>query len=71
MAAPASMVEFKDNVAAVRTELYWDQPLAAIEAKRGQVNNLARQLRSKAKGSPNEEGKMSCRTEEIRGGIPR
>ena len=36
-----------------------DQPLAAIEAKRGQVNNLARQLRSKAKGSPNEEGKMS------------
>ena len=59
MAAPASMVEFKDNVAAVRTELYWDQPLAAIEAKRGQVNNLARQLRSKAKGSPNEEGKMS------------
>lgn len=59
MAAPASMVEFQDNVAAVRTELYWDQPLAAIEAKRGQVNNLARQLRSKAKGSPNEEGKMS------------
>ena len=53
------MVEFQDNVAAVRTELYWDEPLAAIEAKRGQVNNLARQLRSKAKGSPNEEGKMS------------
>ncbi len=59
MAAPASMPEFKGNVAAVRTELYWDQPLAAIEAKFGQVNNMARQLRNKAKGTPNEDGSMS------------
>ena len=59
MAAPASMPEFKDNVAAVRTEKYWDQPLAAIEAKFGQVRNIGRQLRSKAKGSANEVGNMT------------
>ena len=59
MAAPAGLPEFKGNVAAVRTELYWDQPLAAIEAKFGQVRNVARQLRSKAKGSANTDGNMT------------
>jgi len=59
MAAPAKLAEFKGNVAAVRTELYWDQPLAAIEAKFGQVKNMARQLQSKAKGSANEDGAMT------------
>ena len=59
MAAPAGLAEFKGNVAAVRTEMFWDQPLAAIDAKIGQVKNLARQLRSKAKGSANEDGNMT------------
>ena len=59
MAAPAKLAEFKGNVAAVRTERYWDQPLAAIEAKFGQVKNMARQLPSKAKGSANEDGNMT------------
>ena len=59
MAAPASLPEFKGNVAAVRTEKYWDQPLAAIDAKFGQVKNVGRQLRSKAKGSANEDGNMT------------
>ncbi|WP_207310084.1 sialate O-acetylesterase [Rubinisphaera italica] len=59
MAAPASLPEFKGNVAAVRTELYWDQPLAAIEAKLGEVRNMARQLKNKAKGSANEDGSMT------------
>lgn len=59
MAAPAKLPEFEDNVAAVLTERYWDQPLAAVEAKVGQVKNMARQLRTKAKGSANEDGKMT------------
>ena len=59
MAAPAKMPEFKGNVEAVLTELYWDQPLAAIEAKMGEVNNMARQLKNKAKGTPNADGSMT------------
>lgn len=59
MAAAAKLAEFKGNVAAVRTERYWEQPLAAIEAKFGQVKNIARQLRSKAKGLANEDGNMT------------
>jgi hypothetical protein len=59
MAAPAKLAEFEGNVAAVRTELYWEQPLAAIEAKFGQVKNMARQLQNKAKGTANEDGNMT------------
>lgn len=59
MAAPAKLAEFQGNVAAVLTERYWDQPLAAIEAKLGQVRNMARQLKNKAKGSANEDGSMT------------
>ena len=59
MAAPARLPEFKGNVAAVRTALYWDKPLQAIVDKMGQVSQMGRLLRSKAKGSPNEDGKMT------------
>ena len=59
MAAPTKLPEFKGNVAAVRTELYWDKPLEAIADKLGQVGNMGRQLKAKAKGTPNEDGKMT------------
>lgn len=59
MAAPTRLPEFKGNVAAVRTELYWDKPLEAIADKLGQVRNMSRQLRNKTKGQPNEDGKMT------------
>lgn len=59
MAAPTKLPEFKGNVAAVRTELYWDKSLEAIADKLGQVGNMARLLRNKAKGHPNEDGKMT------------
>jgi hypothetical protein len=59
MAAPAKLPEFKGNVAAVLTEVYWDKPLEAIADKLGQVGNMARLLRNKAKGQPNEDGKMT------------
>jgi len=45
MAAPASMDEFKGNVAAVETARYWDKPLAAIAEKLGKPRGLAYHLR--------------------------
>ena len=51
--------EIKGNVVAVRTGLYWDKPLEAIADKMGKVKNMSRQLRIKAKGQPNEDGKMT------------
>ncbi len=59
MAAPTGLPEFKSNVAAVRTELYWDKPLEAIADKFGEVRNMSRHLRNKTKGQPNEDGKMT------------
>ena len=59
MAAPTKLPEFKGNVAAVRTGLYWDKPLDAIADKFGQVGNMSRHLRNKTKGQPNEDGKMT------------
>jgi len=59
MAAPTRLPEFKGNVAAVRTGLYWDKPLEAIADKLGQVRNMSRHLRNKTKGQPNEDGKMT------------
>ena len=45
MAAPASMPEFKGNVAAVQTAPYWDKPLADIAAKFGRVGKVRYYLR--------------------------
>jgi len=59
MAAPTKLPEFKGNVAAVRTELYWDKPLEAIADKFGQVKTMSHYLRNKSKGQPNEDGKMT------------
>ena len=59
MAAPTKLPEFKGNVAAVRTALYWDKPLQAIANKLGEVRNMSRRLRNKARGTPNEDGKMT------------
>ena len=53
------MPEFKGNVVAVRTGKYWDKPLEEIADKFGQVGSMARALRNKSKGSPNEDGKMT------------
>ena len=59
MAAPTKLKEFNGNVVAVRTGLYWDKPLEAIADKFGKVKNMSRSLRSKSKGQPNEDGKMT------------
>lgn len=42
MAAPSTMPEFKGNVAAVRTENFWDHTLAKLRSRRGKVEAEAR-----------------------------
>lgn len=58
MAAPASMPEFKGNVAAVETAPFWSEELAAIDAKHAQVKQMGYFLKVKAKGHPNADGSM-------------
>ena len=59
MAAPASVPEFKGNVAAVETSLFWDAPLGAIDEKRNQVRQMGYLLRTKNKNQANKDGAMS------------
>jgi alpha-galactosidase len=59
MAAPTKLPEFKGNVIAVRTGLYWDKPLEALADKFGKVKKMGHYLRKKSKGQPNEDGKMT------------
>jgi alpha-galactosidase len=58
MAAPASLPEFKGNVAAVKTAPFWAEELAAIDAKRAKVKQMGHLLKVKAKGHPNADGSM-------------
>ena len=58
MAAPASLPEFKGNVAAVETAPFWAEELATIEQKRGKVRQMARLLKTKNKNGPNKDGSM-------------
>jgi alpha-galactosidase len=60
MAAPASMPEFKGNVAAVETAPFWSEELAAIDEKRGKVKQMGHLLKVKAKGHPNADGSMDA-----------
>ncbi|MCR9245867.1 MAG: sialate O-acetylesterase [bacterium] len=60
MAAPASLPEFRGNVAAVRTALYWDAKLQRISELLEQVRGMSRKLRSRAKDGPNADGKMDA-----------
>ncbi len=56
MAAPAALPEFKGNVVAVQTAPFWDEPLAAIQAKYDQMAYL---LKTQDKHGPNADGSMS------------
>ena len=46
MAAPASLPEFKDTVATVLTEKYWDIELGRLRAREDRVKQVAKQLQS-------------------------
>ena len=59
MAAPADMPEFKGNVFAVKTGPFWDEELAKIDKKRGDLRQKAYLLRTENKNHENADGKMS------------
>ncbi len=60
MAAPASLPEFKGNVIAVQTAPFWSEELAAIEEKKGKVDQMRWLLGVKDKNTPNADGKMTA-----------
>ena len=47
MAAPAELPEFKGNVAAVRTEIYWDQQLVDLKAREGKIKQRVKEMKAK------------------------
>lgn len=55
MAAPALLPEFKGNVAAVRTEKFWDRELTAAKAKDNEIRQKAKKLASEGKMTPADE----------------
>lgn len=59
MAAPASLPEFRGNVATVNTADFWDETLGAIQAKRERVNQMAFLLRTKNRNAANRDGTMT------------
>lgn len=64
MAAPATMPEFKGNVAAVETAPFWSDELGAIDAKHGELSQMRYFLDSKHKDHPNADGHMSAEEKE-------
>lgn len=58
-AAVAEIPEFKGNVLAVPTAPYWDEELAKLDSKRGELRNKANQLRKKQPKHENADGKMT------------
>jgi alpha-galactosidase len=59
MAAPASMPEFKGNVAAVETATFWASELDAIAGKREKVQQMRSALDNKHKDGANADGHMT------------
>ena len=59
MAAPASMPEFKGNVAAVETAPFWASELDAIAGKREKVQQMRSALDNKHKDGANADGHMT------------
>jgi hypothetical protein len=60
MQEPASRPEFKGNVIAIQTSEFWDDKLGEIDAKYGQVRQMAYLLRTKNKNHANKDGTMTA-----------
>lgn len=58
-AAVADIPEFNGNVLAVPTSPYWDERLAVIDKKRGQIRQKGHLLRTKNAKHENADGKMT------------
>lgn len=59
MAAPASLPEFKGNVAVVRTAPFWDMRLKEIEDNQERIKQMMGFLKSKHKDYLNRDGSMN------------
>lgn len=59
MAAPASMPEFKGNVAAVLTEQYWDRELSAAKAKDNEIKQRAKKAAKDASMKSAQERELT------------
>ena len=59
MAAPAALPEFKGNVIAIQTAPFWDKKLGDIDEQSRKISQMNGTLKSKSKGGPNEDGKMT------------
>lgn len=59
--AVAAIPEFKGNVLAVPTAPYWDEELAKLDEKRGQMRNKGNQLRKKHPKHENAGGEMTAK----------
>lgn len=59
MAAPASLPEFRNTVAAVRTEKYWDLELSGAKSKENSVRQKAKSISKEQKLAPPEERKLA------------
>jgi hypothetical protein len=57
--AVAEVPEFKGNVLAIPTAPYWDEDLAKLDEKRGQLRSKAYQLRKKHPKHENADGTMT------------
>jgi len=58
-AAVADIPELRGNVVAVPTSPFWDERLAEIDKKRGQIRQKGRQLKTKNAKHENADGKMT------------
>lgn len=58
MAAPSQLPEFKGNVAAVRTEQYWDRELKVASKKEGEIKQQTKKLATGQQMKPAEEKAM-------------
>jgi hypothetical protein len=63
MAAPASLAEFRGNVATVNSADFWDERLGAIQEKRERVRQMAYLLRTKDRNAANRDGSMDERAQ--------
>ena len=64
MATPASMPEFRNNVAAVLTENYWDMELRDLRAKENAARQKARQIQREKKLDRKEQNALVERLRE-------
>jgi alpha-galactosidase len=65
MAAPAAMDEFKETVAAVRTEMFWDREVAALKAREATLKPELDRIRAEAKDGSRKRAEADAAIEAL------